>query len=270
MTGDEKVEVSAGPVKVAASGRSVARVGEAIADLISPFSQGFGLVGDHIRIYRERSVASVLRRASEIAQERNEEIAPVNPKNLLPLIENASLESDEGNEITELWARLLLTGSAEFDAELAVFSDVLKRVGKAEASLLKGLVESDRRFPKIRHDDIEEYYNPRVFREKLEPVLLNAQTEQDFIAAIKENMNESYVTYGAVLSIAIVGEEQNFSYMSDVYLKNRTSVLVLEREGLLSTRNVFFTVGRRTVAANICLATNLGVALIARCYPRPS
>jgi len=267
---EDKVEVGAGPVKVAASGASVARIGESIADLISPFSQGFGLVGDHIRIYRQRSVAAVLSKATEIAGEREQRISPVNPKNLFPIIENASLESDDGEEIIDLWARLLLTGTENFDAELAVFSDVLKRIGKSEALFLRGLVEPDRRFPKMIHSDIEEYYNPRQFQGAFEDSLQSITSREEFLKKINDTVGSVQITYGCILSIGTMGNQDTYSYITDALANKNKTISVLEREGLVVTRNVYFTAGQNTFAANICSATNMGVSLIARCYPRLS
>ncbi len=261
---EESVEVGLGSAKVVAKGKSVARLGDALADLLSPFSQGFGLVGDHIRIYRERSVRSVLERATEIKAERGEQVRPINPKNLLPLLENASLEDTDAQGLTDLWARLLVSGGEGFDSQLAIFSDSLKRLGRREAEVLRNLVLNYRTFPSARFDDIEDIYDDRRFSRIYRPLAAIVE-EAEFDAQAKAICDQADITYGAPLYVGQT-QEGTLVYFTELGT-DMDSLFVLEREGLLRIRATKLVYETEGLTVTTCNATNLGVRLIARCYP---
>lgn len=270
MSEEEKVEVGIGPAKLSASGSSVAKVGRALSDLLSPFSEGFGLVGDHIRMYRERSVRNVLERAAEIAAERNEAVEPVNPKNLIPLLENASLEAPEDNGLLDVWARLLLSGDSEFDAELAVFSDTLKRIGKREAEILKEVVISDNQFPDNSFDDLDRHYDDLRIQRVIDS-LVPIDDNNKFSSKAKELFDGAPpITFGRPMYIGEIGREKKPSrtYFSSIFLQSDKSIRILEREGLASIVNQKFSAGATVFSFVYFRASSLGVSLIARCYPK--
>lgn len=269
MSSDGKIEVGVGSAKIVASGKGLASVGKTFSDLLSPFSEGFGLIGDHIRLYRERSVQKVLEKASDIALERDEPVRPVHPKNLVPLIENASLESQESNELLDLWARLLLSGDVNFDAELAVFSDTLKRIGKIEADILKSIVLDDEKYPDSSFEDLDLHYDELHFQDSMR--LLNTiENKDEFKRISKEIFDKSdNITYGQIMYIGEIGAQSRpmRTYFHEIYLEHDVSIRILEKEGLVRIINQKISDSRGTFSIVYFRATSLGVSLISRCYP---
>jgi len=262
MSDDERVEVGVGPARLAVGGKAVSRVGDALADLISPFSQGFGLVGDHIRIYREKSVGDTLRKAQEHAAERGESIKPVNPKNLVQILESASLE-DEKEGLGDLWARLLLSADEHFDSELAQLTDRLKRIGRREAEFLRKVTVESHSFPVVAISDRFVRGNSEAAFNTISAVDLPPSNEELNYAI--DSMNRFGFHYGRVLFINYApsaADQQGIYSWSD-----HDAALILEREQLM---RVVFATKRDTkgeLAVCYCDVTPLGVRLIRRCYP---
>lgn len=264
MTDDDKFEIAAGPAKVSGSGKSVTKIGSAIADLISPFSEGFGLVGDHIRIHRERSAVRLLERAKEVASEQGRDIKAVHPKNLIPLLENASMDDGGQDEVTELWARLLLSGSETFDAEMAQYSDILKRLGKREAELLKNLCVDSEMFPlQLVSDRINKGNSQRAQR-----VLdtLTWETGEEQLRKIIDNSNANQILiYGRISDCFISSniDDSDYSFFSGEMEVAR----VLEREQLIRVVHLYKSDSLCDIQLTFADLTIWGVRLIRRCYP---
>jgi len=265
MAEEDKIEVGFGGNKVAASGRGVSRIADSLADLISPFSQGLGLAGDHIRIFRERSVAAVLAGAKDLAEQRGEEIRPANLKNLVPILENASLESPE-SELIEMWSRLLLSGDDVFDPELAMFTDVLKRISPKEASFLKGVFDVCDKHDGLIFPDIIDRNNrdsiPYLFREVLDV------REDLYFESVRSLFSRGNLLFGRMLYIGGLNEKSaRFTCITPEFSKNSTSINILSFEKLIEVKHVRFDEGEYELSITYCEITPIGLRLIERCYP---
>ncbi|MFC3677546.1 Abi-alpha family protein [Ferrovibrio xuzhouensis] len=108
--------------------------------LLGPVAEAADFLSERIRFYRWQSAMRVLKRAEEIAQDEGIEPKQVPLKFLIPFMEKASLE-DESSELTEEWARLLLAGSNEQDAQHILFIDILSKLTSFEVRYLKQLWE---------------------------------------------------------------------------------------------------------------------------------
>jgi hypothetical protein len=77
-----------------------------LVDALSPFTQGMGLIGDHIRAHRYDVAIRITKRARELAEQRALPITPPPLKFTVPFIEKASTETSDA-DLVEMWARLL-------------------------------------------------------------------------------------------------------------------------------------------------------------------
>ena len=145
VSGDE-FEISASDKGVSAKvkGGAASRLGHALADVVSPASKLLGLVGDqfeYLRIYQAHSFSTVMKRVEEKAAQRNITAKPVPLKLGVQWAEGASLEDvDNEDNLSELWAELLLSSAENSISGSLFFVRVLKEITKKEAKLLKRFV----------------------------------------------------------------------------------------------------------------------------------
>lgn len=263
MSDEEKIEIGLGQTKLAVAGKGISRVADSVADLLSPFSQGFGLVGDHIRIYRERSLESVLLRANALAEERGEKPTNLHPKNLVQLAENASLEDDDADGLAEVWARLLLSGTETFDAEMAQLSDSLKRIGKTEAEFLRAACTQSSTFPLEMSTDSLPRHNEELVGHFAEGLRFDVG-EEALSKSVNGFNNKIGLHYGKIFQAWIGGPENRSISHFELGLE---SAKLLAREQLMRVVHVQRISGEEHVIVSFCDVTDWGVKLICRCYP---
>lgn len=134
---DEKPETG---VNITISEKSTDKIVKAVTDLFSPVTESMGLIGDHIRIYRERSVEKTLKRAQEIAADegKSPELPP--PKFLVPYLEAVSVEEEYDDSLRDKWARLLLNAGSKPDSYSYYARTILSELSQSEAKLLDEIV----------------------------------------------------------------------------------------------------------------------------------
>ncbi|MEP4703667.1 MAG: hypothetical protein ABJZ62_02345, partial [Hyphomicrobiales bacterium] len=135
-----KVNVSTTGVEVEAQGGAASRLGHALVDALSPFTETMGLAGDTVkisRVLRQIKAIETLKRAKEIQDELGIDAHPVSPKLLTSIIEGASLEPDGEESLTELWANLLANASENFSSLHALCADLLTKLGAFDAQILQ-------------------------------------------------------------------------------------------------------------------------------------
>lgn len=150
-------------VKVEGSGK----IADALVDTLSPVTNLFGTLGDHVRVYRELSLLRTLSCAKEIAQKENLVLTEPPTKFLVPYLEDCSLESGEDELLTDMWARLLASASIEFKSEHNLFIRLMREMTGAEARVFEYLVDpnKDREYKGAWHlDDIEtSWHSPYIY-----------------------------------------------------------------------------------------------------------
>ncbi len=144
---NQEIEVSAkaDSLTVKAKGRAAGRLADQLADIISPFSGVLGAAGDRVqeyRIFRREAAAAALLRARQIREEHGVLSHRVSPKLLAPWLEGASSEDLGGENIVELWARILATAGEGFDARTLRYVDIAKSIGPKEASFFQTMMEN--------------------------------------------------------------------------------------------------------------------------------
>lgn len=259
-----EMEVGSSSARVTVSGPGSARVTNQFADLLSPFTELVGLAGDHIRIYRAESVKKRLMRAKEIAQTEGVTVERVHPKNLIPWIENASLEDQDDEILGELWSRLLLSGREKFDSEFAVFTDVLKRLGAGEAKLLTTLFSTFVPY----HPDDRDFSGIRTSSNQH---ALNLSLEKLGVPGVSGSFVATYLTefnFGSMRLLRYtIGEFEDSHFNRDLRptVELDTAIAVLTREGLAELFSRERIVEGRQVHLVAIGATLLGERLARRC-----
>jgi hypothetical protein len=141
-----EIEANAEGAKVSISGEGTSRIVDAIADFISPISQGMGVIGDQIsyfRIHRSYVAAEALEKARRFRESRGQPITPVSTKLLAPWIEAVSGEDVGQDDIIGIYARILAEAGDKFDPLLRQFIDICGSIGSAEANILKSITQDN-------------------------------------------------------------------------------------------------------------------------------
>lgn len=108
----------------------------ALDDLFGPSFRELGeYLADKVRLHRLKSLRKILERAREFGPAGAEFLAPPSLKFLLTYTEKASLEESE--ELSDLWARLLLAATEDEQVQHLYFADTISKIGPAEAKIIE-------------------------------------------------------------------------------------------------------------------------------------
>jgi hypothetical protein len=116
--------------------QSAGRLVDALADIISPFSERRGLKGDQLRLQRVDTAIAIARRSLELTALQGITPSPIPNKILGPLIEKASLE-DPDSELIEWWARIISSASASKTNQIPIFSNFLSSIDFYDAKFIE-------------------------------------------------------------------------------------------------------------------------------------
>lgn len=178
--------------KLEITGSNAGRIASQIADLISPFSELAGATGDHVRIWRAKSLIKSLERAHQIAREHNITIDKVAPKFLASWVEKASLEDDD--QLTERWANLLLSSVGQFDVISSLSSNILSEIGAMEARLMEhlyfGYLESDKNHSLVISSNTNHYIGWQHYHRACEAIVNKIFDEAELSRNIEERKNQ--------------------------------------------------------------------------------
>jgi len=142
------IDISAGAklnvdVKTEIPKESSGRFLDALTDAIRPFTEKRGLKADQIRLQREEVLI-------EIAQKAQQRLAfeGVSPKAipnrvLIPLLEKASLNSLDDEDLVEAWSDILASASNGEGANISIYADILSKMDPQHLSYLEFLVGAD-------------------------------------------------------------------------------------------------------------------------------
>jgi len=104
--------------------------------VLGPFADASDFLGDKVRFWRWKSAIKTLQRVEEFARANNVAPKEVPLKFLVPFLEKASLENEESPHI-DVWARLLLAASQDYDVRFNYYTDILGKIGPEQARLLQ-------------------------------------------------------------------------------------------------------------------------------------
>lgn len=103
-----------------------------------PSAEFSGLLADQVRLYRWKAATRIVDRAKKFAKAQGIFPKQIPFKFLVPFIELASLEDEDG-PLTDMWAQLLVRATDQYESKLAAFTRILSEIGGVEAELLQEL-----------------------------------------------------------------------------------------------------------------------------------
>lgn len=258
--------------------KTAGRLGEAIADLISPITETTGLIGDSLRYHREQMAQRRIAAAQEKAERLGLEVRKAPYKFVMGWIEGATIESLD-SPLNELWENLLLAGITDYKSYLEMFSSILRELGGSEVTVLKSLA--------LRSGplDVGAHLVPAMAESGKFPSRFSGVIKSDSEPhIIWNNMRELDEEHTQNLVGAIFSEGQGQSYFySELYHNNYVAFELLARERLIDinkavapafdTRSGKFK--DRTVEVVTASLTQLGISFARACmfpeqYAKPS
>ena len=78
----DKLEVRVNPTgaTVTVEGSVAQRLGDAVADALSPFTEGLGLIGDQVRLFRQQRLEIATQKLKTLSVGAKEDLHPVPPR----------------------------------------------------------------------------------------------------------------------------------------------------------------------------------------------
>ncbi len=132
---------------------AVGRLVDALTDAIRPFTEARGLKADVIRLQREDVLIEISKRARRRLEIEGAEIHPIPIKTLVPLLEKASLEDPDDDEMLERWATLLAAEASDPGENRRWYIDTLASIDSWQARLLETIAKAapGRDFFRVEH-----------------------------------------------------------------------------------------------------------------------
>lgn len=153
----------------------------------------FPKVRDEIILkYRAETIKEVGILAYKLAKEENIELNPVPPKYALPLIEKLSIEHEP--DMYERWARLLIETSADPKPIHQQYAELLSKLDKKSAVLLKNVYENQ------KEADLEKKYDEIIDRKRFKDNYEEMKNEVD---------RKSYVISGSITALPDMPKNSN-------------------------------------------------------------
>jgi hypothetical protein len=231
-----KVEASSTSVAVSIEGRAASRAADALIDVISPFTNAAGWVGDQLSYVRIRAAIRAASKAGEQLKREGITNAKIPPKILLPWLEGASLETEETESLSDAWAGLFVRAAKSSDAVTISYIDTLKKLGKEEAELLQIFAtDTSPDFSQIFYDR-EDFH---IFSEtnRLRHVAiseLETLLSKKNIGPLAKYMNEW--GYQGMCQIILFSCEGHRLVPTEYFKKHEHVIANLEHLGLISTK----------------------------------
>lgn len=133
-----KVSAGSGGPSVEVSGVHAERLSVAVLDLLSPFTESAGWIGDIVRVRRQAAVLRALEEAHRMSHERNLEFPRKSTRLIEEWVQGSSYAEDDN--VSRKWSQLLLSNTP--DMAQIVFCDFLRKIGKNEARWVDDLWSS--------------------------------------------------------------------------------------------------------------------------------
>lgn len=133
--------------------------------LLGPLADVSDLLSDRIRFFRWKTSIKTLAKAKEFADKHGFEPKQIPLKQLVPLVEGASLE-DEDSELIDKWAALIANASNDPEHKYVFFAQILSSLDASEVKLLDELWSTASERQLIHIDQLEQ--SPGMSQQVLE------------------------------------------------------------------------------------------------------
>lgn len=204
-------------------------------------------------LWQLNNAAEILARVKKITDDHQVQLGPVTPKFLIPFLEKAGLEHDGGDNLRDLWARLLVNESVSPKALNLVFLDILSSITAAEVRLIEFLAKAYQVNPDgsivedLPGSDLSEIAMKERFNQLVDAYISGDSFfdfEGSFISLIGgRKPNSVFKGLPTLLCVPAQGPKQKFfGAMTGTYSvawRFRDSIIVLMRMGVLMQRTVY-------------------------------
>ena len=133
---------------------SMGRLVDALTDAIRPFTESRGLRADQIRLQREDVLIKIATKARKRLEKAGATPAAIPNKTLVPLLEKASLEDIDDDEMLDRWATLLAAEAGNPAPNRRWMIDILASINSWQARFLDSIARAQ---PKNTFFKIENY-----------------------------------------------------------------------------------------------------------------
>lgn len=221
-----------------------------LGQVFGPAGQAGEWLSDKIRFFRFKSALKTLKKAKEIVDNEGIILKEIPIKFLVPFLEKCSLE-DEGSELINQWANLLVSAGSEYKANHPAFVDILSQIGPSEARLLKRIWQIRRSQGYDSLKTVLELYDQETaqyFGQK--PVSIDEWEERGFLVMAGSHPGSLGDRRGTVMADQII-----------------RSLQLLERQNLIKIQTVFgehVTTSEEVYVVNAVL-TPLGFEFVSSC-----
>lgn len=145
------VELSAKKIALSAKGDVADKAGKGIGDLLKPFTQYFGSLGDaaehrrnmrrQIRVFNEAVLYKTLEQTWRLAEDESAKLQPVSMKFLANWSEGASLEETADDDLQTCYSKLLLSESLTPNFNNLIFVDLLRKLSAQHIRFLSEITQ---------------------------------------------------------------------------------------------------------------------------------
>lgn len=119
--------------------------------------------------YRAETTGIILEKAIKIIKDKNLEIKPIPAKIALPLFDELSIEHEE--DMYEIWAKLLVSSTLNYDPISIYYAEILSKIGSNEAKLLLEMYRTQTKYTSFmisvnglsRYTEELEFFNTERF-----------------------------------------------------------------------------------------------------------
>lgn len=256
------------------------RLGQiSLVDAIIPFTKGEGLVVDNVRTQRFDVAARIVERARQLASEQSRPITPPPLKFVVPFLEKASTETND-DVLGEMWARLLVDASDEFQGVHLTYVQLLSEISGFEARYLDRLAKNyDIDFETAPASQIGERYAAELMKELsklLDDLKRNKETggvPQSLSMSEAEKVHDFVYSFETsqfckpiIVSVPYVNDRQEVVHASKG--AHATTAYLLQRQDLLSIESINVPTEFGQLKIDLACLTPLGADFVLSCIGR--
>jgi len=259
-------EITFAKIEVPIAREDSARVVSAVLDLFSPLTEMAATLGDHIRLYRARSVLGALAETKRLAEEAGVQLKQPPLKFLIPYMEEVSKEDPEDKELRSLWANLLLQAASDESKAHPLLVEILSKLTAKDAMYLEKIVRNPR-YSSVSVNQIEDtaftFDKWPPIDQIVDEAFEEAATEEEIVnRLIQEIENRGVIVtscgfYSVELEGGVFDVAENYSEFPE---REALSLHALAALGLVRYPfNVVRSYKGGTFILTICALTELGV-----------
>ena len=181
-------------VEPISTGAAIVAAGAWFANkLLGPSAEA---LGDQLKIYSNSRLSKIFAKAEQVSGFTT--LNPLPPAFALDFVQKASLSEDD-EQLTSLWANLVIDASANFSNRHMIFSSILSQMGGAEASYLSKLETRD----PIKIFDLQRD-GRRQFQLEVDAIYKHLPEDRDEAWSVINAIRELPVAFsGSLISISL-------------------------------------------------------------------